>query len=484
MRQFPQSVLASSTYLPGIELSLLPEPVSNTGTLSENQTDTILSMKNVDFRWEASPPDRTGVTLTLKSSPIGNLIAVIGPVGSACGLDLDFKRMPAGDETLMGSNSAKLSGGQRQRVISFPVPSMILLGQDYIRGYIQGLETQSNQITEVEGSINSDNDRLEPPRIATGPLGTPAALYSRYTAGSLSSCISYWLGLYGAFSVIEAIALSLAVFMLRAYVSAPLYFLSNVRTGDLITRFSQDINTNIQTQESLTEWPDRGEIAFVNTSIGYSGVEQAKPIVNGLHLHISIGEKIGLCGRTGSGKSTLALSLLRLTELVSGRILIDGQDVTLISKSFLRQRVSCLSQEAFLFPGTIRQNADPLNNMTNTEIINALRCVELWDALVAIHGGNEEVVLDAKLNDSNLSHGQKFSFLMNPLVETDAKVQMVIRKSFRECTVIMVAHRIHILLDFDRVAVLDSGRVVEVGQPLELMLKPHGGFSKLLDLES
>lgn len=61
---------------------------------------------------------------------------------------------------------------------------------------------------------------------------------------------------------------------------------------------------------------------------------------------------------------------------------------------------------------------------------------------------------------------------------------MVIRKSFRECTVIMVAHRIHILLDFDRVAVLDSGRVVEVGQPLELMLKPHGGFSKLLDLES
>ncbi|EEA22370.1 ATP-dependent bile acid permease, putative [Talaromyces marneffei ATCC 18224] len=600
MRQFPQSVLASSTYLPGIELSLLPEPVSNTGTLSENQTDTILSMKNVDFRWEASPPDRTGVTLTLKSSPIGNLIAVIGPVGSGkstflkglagetlilrgdlfikyphlafceqtpwlangtirdniitCGLDLDFKRMPAGDETLMGSNSAKLSGGQRQRVISFPVPSMILLGQDYIRGYIQGLETQSNQITEVEGSINSDNDRLEPPRIATGPLGTPAALYSRY----------YWLGLYGAFSVIEAIALSLAVFwiwviiipaasknlyysMLRAYISsgyasptrhvnpglavlsthillitvtglelvlnlivaalavilisATVALRSHVNPGLLgialvmmidlgqilaiaqIKKFAKDIlnkdiNTNIQTQESLTEWPDRGEIAFVNTSIGYSGVEQAKPIVNGLHLHISIGEKIGLCGRTGSGKSTLALSLLRLTELVSGRILIDGQDVTLISKSFLRQRVSCLSQEAFLFPGTIRQNADPLNNMTNTEIINALRCVELWDALVAIHGGNEEVVLDAKLNDSNLSHGQNLD------TETDAKVQMVIRKSFRECTVIMVAHRIHILLDFDRVAVLDSGRVVEVGQPLELMLKPHGGFSKLLDLES
>lgn len=140
-------------------------------------------MKNVNFGWKASLPDRTGITLTLQSSPTGNLVAIVGPVGSgkstflkglagetpvlqgklfikypylafceqtpwlvngtirdnivgerplstldvnwyssvlkACGLDLDLKRMPAGDETLVGSNGAKLSGGQKQRVVSF-----------------------------------------------------------------------------------------------------------------------------------------------------------------------------------------------------------------------------------------------------------------------------------------------------------------------------------------------------------------------------
>ncbi|KAH8702423.1 multidrug resistance-associated protein [Talaromyces proteolyticus] len=265
---------------------------------------------------------------------------------------------------------------------------------------------------------------------------------------------------------------------------------------------SEDRNMNIQTHEPLMGWPSRGEIAFVRTSIAYDCSEETKPVLNGLHLHIRAGEKIGLCGRTGSGKSTLALSLLRLNELVSGQILIDGQDVSLISRSSLRQRISCLSQEPFLFPGTIRQNADPLNIMTNTDIINALQSVELWDVLVANHIAHEEAVLDAKLNDSILSQGQKQLFCLARALlkkskilildeptssldaETDAKVQRIIRKSFRDCTVIMVAHRIRTLLDFDQVAVLDSGRIVEVGHPRELMGRPDGEFSKLLALES
>ncbi|RAO71528.1 uncharacterized protein BHQ10_007540 [Talaromyces amestolkiae] len=897
VRQFPQFVPSPSTQstnLPGIELYPLPQLVSR--TLPENQRDIILSMENVNFGWSASPPNRTCITLTLQSSPTGNLVAIVGPVGSgkstflkglagetpvlqgklfikyldlafceqtpwlangsirdniigesplsafdakwystvvtACGLDLDLKRMPAGDETLVGSNGAKLSGGQKQRIAIaravyarkhiacfddvlsgldnatarlvfnnvlgpagllrrlgctiflathgtnyLPQADLIIVLGDngqvleqgnypqlrsHTGGYIQGLEIQSKQMDEVEETANSDNDRWEPPKITKGPLSAPSPLGSRRqttdiavykyyfsalgwlrvtvllfflvvdsginglryiwvelwsssSASALNSRLSYWLGLYGALAVIEAGALALAVFwtwviivpaasknlhhtVLRACMSAPLYFLSNVGTGDLVTRFSQDmrlvdmilprgfistgfqlfgalsqgaiaiaslpylaavmpvllgilvliqrsylrtsrqlrlleielksplythfiesltgivtirafswtpasttrmlsmldmaqkpfylllciqrwlglvlnlivaalavilisaavalrshvnpgllgialvmmidlgqilsdliqywtlletslgaisrikefsedtpsedINSNIQTHEPLMEWPSHGEIAFVDTSIGYSSLEESRPILNNLHLHIRAGEKIGLCGRTGSGKSTLALSLLRLSEVVSGRILIDGQDVTLISRSSLRQRISCLSQEAFLFPGTIRQNADPLNIMTYTEIIDALRCVELWDALVAHHAGNGEVVLDAKLNESILSQGQKQLFCLARALlkkskilildeptssldtETDAKVQMVIRKSFRDCTVIMVAHRIRTLLDFDRVAVLDSGRIVEVGQPWELMGRSDGEFSKLLDLES
>lgn len=75
------------------------------------------------------------------------------------------------------------------------------------------------------------------------------------------------------------------------------------------------------------------------------------------------------------------------------------------------------------------------------------------------------------------------SFLCSLDTETDAKVQKVIRESFRDCTVIMVAHRIHTLLDFDQVAVLNSGQLIEVGNPQELV-NQGGEFAKLLELES
>jgi ABC-type multidrug transport system fused ATPase/permease subunit len=115
---------------------------------------------------------------------------------------------------------------------------------------------------------------------------------------------------------------------------------------------------------------------------------------------------------TNSGKSSLALSLLRLNETVSGQILIDGQDISLISRSSIRQRISCLSQEPFLFPGTIRQNADPLNILASQDIVDALRCVGVWDALLAHHDSHGEAVLDAKLNESVLSQGQKQLFCL------------------------------------------------------------------------
>lgn len=91
--------------------------------------------------------------------------------------------------------------------------------------------------------------------------------------------------------------------------------------------------------------------------------------------------------------------------------MIDGQDISSVDRSLIRERISCLSQEPFLFPGTIRQNADPLNVITDTEIIDALKRVGLWDALVATysHGG---AVLDAKLNDTILSQGQRQLFCL------------------------------------------------------------------------
>ncbi|KAE8407397.1 multidrug resistance-associated protein [Aspergillus pseudonomiae] len=265
---------------------------------------------------------------------------------------------------------------------------------------------------------------------------------------------------------------------------------------------SEDRGLDTQTAEPRPEWPPHGEIMFVDASIAYDATEGAKPVLDGINLHIRAGEKVGLCGKSGSGKSSLALSLLRLNEIVSGQILIDGQDISAMSRSTIRQRISCLSQEPFLFPGTIRQNVDPLNILESQDIINALRCVGVWNALVAHHGGNDERMLDSKFNEEILSNGQKQLFCLARALlkkskillldeptssldsKTDARVQKVIRESFADCTVIMVAHRIHTLLDFDRVAVLDSGRIIETGHPRELLDKPDGAFAKLLELEA
>lgn len=184
--------------------------------------------------------------------------------------------------------------------------------------------------------------------------------------------------------------------------------------------------------------------------------------------------------------------------------------------------MSCLGQEPFIFPGTVRQNADPLNMKSSTEIIDALKSVGVWDALTTSHNCTDEVLLDSNLDEGILSQGHKQLFCLarallkkskilildeptsryvNSLFslvslicsvpdlvysldpETDAKVQSVIRESFTGCTVIMVAHRIHTLLDFDQVAVMNGGQLVEIGNPQELVSK-SGEFAKLLDLES
>ncbi|KAJ5616869.1 ABC transporter integral membrane type 1 [Penicillium hordei] len=272
-----------------------------------------------------------------------------------------------------------------------------------------------------------------------------------------------------------------------------------------IKEFSEDTPSEEQDaaceQPPDTEWPSRGDISFAAADIAYKS-ENAEPVLHSILLEIRAGEKVGLCGRTGSGKSTLALSLLRLNEVVSGQILIDGVDISTVPRALIRHRISSLSQEAFLFPGTIRQNVDPLGIASDDDIIEALKYVEIWKALVAATNSDTDsgVLLDAILADTSLSEGQKQLFCLarallkksNILIldeptssldaETDAKIQKVIRQEFQNCTIIMVAHRVHTMLDFDRVVVLDSGRIIEEGHPSELLAN-QGVFSSLHHLE-
>lgn len=112
-----------------------------------------------------------------------------------------------------------------------------------------------------------------------------------------------------------------------------------------------------------------------------------------------------------SGKSSLILTLLRMTGILSGQILIDGHDITTLSPSLVRQRISCITQDPFIFTGPVRLNADPQRQRSDVEIIVALENVGLWE-VISEHKTAEVSPLDIIMTSSFLSHGQRQLFCL------------------------------------------------------------------------
>ena len=104
-------------------------------------------------------------------------------------------------------------------------------------------------------------------------------------------------------------------------------------------------------------------------------------------------------------------ALLRMAEIVNGQITLDGEDISVIPRSLIRQRLSCLTQDPFLFSDTIRFNADPLNKYSDGEIKNALERVGIWSVIQAKVGEDKEP-LDEKMDENFLSHGQRQLFCL------------------------------------------------------------------------
>ncbi|KAI9149384.1 ABC transporter C family member [Paramyrothecium foliicola] len=268
-----------------------------------------------------------------------------------------------------------------------------------------------------------------------------------------------------------------------------------------IRDFSQNTPTELNSKEDEVPdnlWPSRGELEIRNLSVEYEAT--AGPILRELSLHVKHGEKLGLCGRSGSGKSSLIQAILRMADTSEGQILLDGVDIATVPRFLIRQRLSCLTQDPFLFTNTVRFNADPLGESTDEEIINALKRVELW---TVIQAKTEEgkPPLDEKLDESFLSHGQRQLFCLGRALlrkssflildeptssvdsATDAKMQDIIRSEFTDRTIIMIAHRLDTILDFDTIAVLDRGILVDCGRPQDLLVDKDGAFSRLYEAD-
>jgi len=279
---------------------------------------------------------------------------------------------------------------------------------------------------------------------------------------------------------------------------------ANIASVERVTRLGQVVPENDLplTHESCPPdaWPSQGIVDFNNVVMSY--LPSAPHVLKGVTFACVPGEKIGVVGRTGAGKSSLIMALFRLVELSEGGIRVDGINISNLNLSQLRKRISIIPQEPVMFSGTLRSNLDPFNEKTDEEIIIALEHCLLGHLLhkPSKNNSNTPTGLDypvtqfgdnfslgeqqllcltrAMLNNSRLLLLDEATAALD--LETDSKVQSVIRRYFADRTIITIAHRLDTIIDSDRILVMDAGRVAEFDTPYNLLFNyPTSIFNEL-----
>ena len=268
---------------------------------------------------------------------------------------------------------------------------------------------------------------------------------------------------------------------------------SSVVNCEAYTKVVQEKASKMPKDKALREshFPQKGEIKFVKLYVKYR--PDTKLVLKNINFTIAPGEKIGIVGRTGSGKTTLCLSLFRILEATTGKILIDNVDISEIGLELLRDSIAFIPQDPKLIDGTLRENIDPLGQYTDEDIIFQLNVNGLAYLLDDQGGLEGEIEADG----SNFSVGEKQLICITRAMlkrskivimdeanssfdyKTDLLIQKSLMKSFQNCTLITIAHKIQTIMNYDRIFELNDGRLVEMGKPSELIKKKEGYFYDL-----
>ncbi|MET0134683.1 MAG: ABC transporter ATP-binding protein [Kibdelosporangium sp.] len=240
----------------------------------------------------------------------------------------------------------------------------------------------------------------------------------------------------------------------------------------------------------------QGELEVANVSFGYTeGVE----VLHDVSLIARPGEHIGIVGTSGAGKSTLMQLLVRLYTPTSGTIRIDGHDLAQVSRASVRSQVLLVTQEAQLFDGTVAENIRfGRPEATDDDVIAASKAVGAHDVIIELTQGYETRVGE---RGSRLSVGERQivalarAMLADPrLIILDEAVSSVdperqrtvlaaIRRLLEGRTAVVVAHWLTLVEDLDQVFVMEDGRIVESGPPVEL-LTAGGRLAELCDVQA
>lgn len=289
-----------------------------------------------------------------------------------------------------------------------------------------------------------------------------------------------------------------------------------------LKKFSETARTEDREGEDEVpsiNWPRSGRVELRNISASYGAEEDAdgdeapQLALRDISVVINSGEKIAICGRTGSGKSSLVGFLLKLLDShpspVQSEATIDNISLRHVDRSTLRQRLIAIPQDAVFLPdgATFQANLDPSNITTASDCEAVLAAVGLLD-VVGKRGG-----IGAGMTSGTLSGGQRQLFSVARAVlrhrlraqassaaqqetiggvllldevsssvdrETEKRIGEVILAEFAHYTVIAVSHRLDMIMDYDRVIVMDGGSLAEMGKPRELAAMAESRFGKLV----
>ncbi len=307
-----------------------------------------------------------------------------------------------------------------------------------------------------------------------------------------TAVLAIWLWSQGAISV-GAIALVGALTQRILNMSGWIMF--------QVTSLFENIGTiqngieTISQPHKVTDAPDAGKLAIDRGEVRFDAVrfmygEAGQAALDGIDLTIRPGEKIGLVGPSGAGKSTLVNVFLRLHDLSSGRILIDGQDIAQVTQDSLRSHVGMVTQDTSLLHRSIRDNiAYGWPEASDEAIIEAARRAHAWDFIPSLRDNKGRSGLDAHVGERGvkLSGGQRQRIAIARVLlknapilvldeatsALDSEVEAAIQDSLLELmqgkTVIAIAHRLSTIARMDRLVVMEAGRIIESGTHAELI---------------
>lgn len=241
------------------------------------------------------------------------------------------------------------------------------------------------------------------------------------------------------------------------------------------------------TGKAILDWPHLGEIKFENVSLSYNN--NNNEVLTNINLEITGARKVGIVGRSGEGKSSLISLLFRLYDF-NGVIRIDQEDIKLLQINDLRKHLTIIPEDPIFFAGTIRENLDPFNRHSDEEIWSSLEKVHL-KPLIPNLLENTKIANCCSSGQKQLLCLARAILQKNRIIildeatacldhETDIVVQKILRECFKDCTVLIIAHKLNSVLWCDKVVILKDGGVVEYDSPSVLLKNKRSLLRKMV----